>query len=747
MEMAALRRLRPVLRSQHLLLEFPAPDRLKRRKITSGTSRSVTMRTDESVRTAQQHQGVRCNAREHCIITYEDIRALREVYWELTPAVQSKWLLAKMIAASHGDGSKERVLYTVQRNTLCASCMRSVFSISDKKWYGLRRKLHGGEVHYMEDGRGGDFRDHPQRVAIIEWLRGHVDAQGQCMPNTDQIHLPPGRWRTVYEQMLAALDGGGEEPATYSYFMRVVHLHFPMVRVPAEQRFTKCEECLELKSRRRKTNSRVELKVIAQARNEHLRKVLLEREKYWDHRRKAKSEKDDYLSIIIDGMDQTKTVLPRMAEETSKMSRADTLQVHVTGVLVHGRGAFVYLTSKRTSADSNLCVDSIIRTLLKLPAPLPPVLYIQGDNHSGDMKNKFVMGFLALLVQMKVFQKVKFNLLPVGHTHEDIDQMFSRFSIALGNTNTESPQHLEERLSRAYKPHPDVTYVQNTVDFKTWITPYLLNIGGHKPPHTFKFHRSNPDSMQFKMWTRHTIWKPQAWLKFLTSSEMLGADNLTAGYSEILELDADLILRNMDRIFRPFFVREESYGEWEEFFAAWKNYVEPEFNEVWHAFMERFNNQDGDNAMLVAEKKEEECDSEEAVPEDLVYIGHRRKKHAEELELVFTCGTMVAIWTNGDEEDVFECGRILAEKEESVEIQWYGTKSKGGTGVWGPLLKQGTTEKYTQEVSKESVVWSGFELTKGNKIRVKDLRIIRSRLESAVGDKSSSEDSDEGEGS
>jgi hypothetical protein len=525
------------------------------------------------------------------------------------------------------------------------------------------------------------------------------------------------------------------------------------VRVPKEQRFTKCNECLTLKSRRRKTRERSKLKKIAKDRNEHLQKVLVEREKYWDHRRKAKSEKKDYLSIIIDGMDQTKTVLPRMAEETAKMSRADTLQVHVTGVLVHGRGAFVYLTSKRTSSDSNLCVDSIVRTLLKLPAPLPPVLYIQGDNASGDTKNKYMMGFFALLVQMKVFQKVKFSLLPVGHTHEDIDQMFSRFSVALGNSNTESPQHLEQRLRRGYKPHPVVTYVQNTVDFKTWINPFLLRLQGHKPPHTFKFHRSNPDSLQFKMWTRHTTWRPQAWRKFLTTSEMVGADNLRAGYSEILELDADLILRNMDRIFRPFFVREESYGEWEEFFAAWKNYVQPEFNEVWDEFMERFNNQEGDNAVvLVEEKKEEQCDSEDDVAEDMVYTGYKRKKKPEDLVLEFTCGSMAAIWMDessddgedegAEEEQVFECGRILQEEEDTIEIQWYATKLKSGTGVWRPLLKKGTTEKYTQEIAKTSVIWGGFDLTKGKKIRAKDLRIIQNRLEFAEEEKNTSEESE-----
>jgi hypothetical protein len=287
--------------------------------------------------------------------------------------------------------------------------------------------MQEGVVNYEPDRGVGELRPDPTRVAVIEWMRGHIDAQGQHMPNINQIHLPPGKWRGVHELMQAHLALHGSAVATYSYFKRIVYEVFPTVRVPREQRFTKCKLCLKFKSDRQKTMNREELKKIAVGRSEHLQKVLAERTKYWDHRRKGKDNGRGYLSIIIDGMDQKKTVLPRMALQTSAMSKAEKLQVHVMGVLVHGRGAFVYLTSKRTSNDSNLSIDCLIRTLLQLPAPLPPVLYLQGDNASGDTKNKFVMAFLAILVQMNVFKKVKFSLLPVGHTHEDIDQMFPIF--------------------------------------------------------------------------------------------------------------------------------------------------------------------------------------------------------------------------------------------------------------------------------------------------------------------------------
>ena len=107
---------------------------------------------------------------------------------------------------------------------------------------------------------------------------------------------------------------------------------------------------------------------------------MKERRKYWKHRRKARNHKQTYLSMIIDGMDQSKTWLPRLTEETQRMQRQTKLIVGVTGVLVHGHGSYVYLTTEETPKDSNLTIEVLMRTLLQLPKPLPSVLYLQADN-------------------------------------------------------------------------------------------------------------------------------------------------------------------------------------------------------------------------------------------------------------------------------------------------------------------------------------------------------------------------------
>ena len=62
---------------------------------------------------------------------------------------------------------------------------------------------------------------------------------------------------------------------------------------------------------------------------------------------------------------------------------------------------------------------------------LPPILNVQVDNATGDNKNRFVFCFWSLLVANKIFREVYVNFMIVGHTHDDIDALFGRWSMAL----------------------------------------------------------------------------------------------------------------------------------------------------------------------------------------------------------------------------------------------------------------------------------------------------------------------------
>ncbi|CAG0892218.1 unnamed protein product [Darwinula stevensoni] len=98
------------------------------------------------------------------------------------------------------------------------------------------------------------------------------------------------------------------------------------------------------------------------------------------------------------------------------------------GVMVYpGKGIleFAYVDMGQYPDDSNLTIEVILRTLLHVKEYLKPKLFLQMDNSTRENKNKYLCALAHLLVEEGIFEEVVFNFHPVGHTHEDIDQLFS----------------------------------------------------------------------------------------------------------------------------------------------------------------------------------------------------------------------------------------------------------------------------------------------------------------------------------
>ena len=139
--------------------------------------------------------------------------------------------------------------------------------------------------------------------------------------------------------------------------------------------------------------------------------VRRERQKYYHHREKSRSEPEKYLTIIVDGMDQNKTNVPHINQQTKSTQNLWRLRTHLTGALVHtksekGKLSFALM---QWPHDSYLTVTVFLSVLLKLRSKLPKwpeILYVQLDNTSRENKNRYVLAFFALLVKLKMFKKV-----------------------------------------------------------------------------------------------------------------------------------------------------------------------------------------------------------------------------------------------------------------------------------------------------------------------------------------------------
>ncbi|CAH3166517.1 unnamed protein product [Pocillopora meandrina] len=108
------------------------------------------------------------------------------------------------------------------------------------------------------------------------------------------------------------------------------------------------------------------------------------------------------------------------------------------------------------------------------------------DNCVRENKNRYMFALLALLVEEKIFEKIRVNFLLVGHTHEDIDAFFGVFSKHLDKLDVYTSTckiliyftlhcHLEllKALETCMKnPTPKPYMLKMVYDTKSWISDY-----------------------------------------------------------------------------------------------------------------------------------------------------------------------------------------------------------------------------------------------------------------------------------
>ena len=206
--------------------------------------------------------------------------------------------------------------------------------------------------------------------------------------------------------------------------------------------------------------------------NEHRIAQGLEWTKLAKHREKCYKNPEKYLGICIDGMDQKKTELPHFLRIPKNMDEKYFIAVHVVGCLVINGTlkSKVFLNYPNIHNDSNLTIHAVQHVLNTWEGPLPPVLYVQLDNTSRENKNKFTMAYFNMLVEKGIFKKIKIGFLIVGHTHDQIDQMFSQFSVKLNRQRAFRLDSLKEIIIDSYTPKPEIIFVDQVADFKKFVS-------------------------------------------------------------------------------------------------------------------------------------------------------------------------------------------------------------------------------------------------------------------------------------
>ena len=320
-----------------------------------------------------------------------------------------------------------------------------------------------------------------ERAAQTErWCEEFIELHGCQMPDLPLVCLNDIPIVDMSTQCAIDLEDI-IKPLTCRQFRRVWAKKFAKwCRKRARKPFGTCTVCAGYKSRlAANARNKEEIARLKQEFIEHLTMQKIERGIYYKHR--AKGMKGEAISIIIDGMDQSKLTLPHFKLTPKDVS--GFLETKITGVLVHGKVFDCYISEPQVRHDSNLNLTCLHHTLVKLldsyaPGTAPRVLYLQVDGGS-ENKNQWMISYLALLIELGIFDKIKMCFLPVGHTHEDIDQAFSRIATYLNKHDALSYDEFVEAITRSIShdtKKPNVINVGQSFDFKAWLNSRLPNV-------------------------------------------------------------------------------------------------------------------------------------------------------------------------------------------------------------------------------------------------------------------------------
>jgi hypothetical protein len=155
--------------------------------------------------------------------------------------------------------------------------------------------------------------------------------------------------------------------------------------------FAKCDECCEFREKMNDTKDKAEKAELAQKYKKHIYFVMKERRVYYRHMAQATRHPREYLSLIIDGADQSDHGLPHFHARSHKTEAAWKMKLHLMGVIAHGRGSFLYTVPSHAAQGHNVSIQALWRTIILLKereGRLPPKLYLQLDNTTKQCKGK-----------------------------------------------------------------------------------------------------------------------------------------------------------------------------------------------------------------------------------------------------------------------------------------------------------------------------------------------------------------------
>jgi len=154
-----------------------------------------------------------------------------------------------------------------------------------------------------------------------------------------------------------------------------------------------------------------------------------------------------------------------------------------------------------------------------------------------------------------IYKQVYVGFLMVGHTHEDVDAMFSKFSESMRTKDAYTLPQMMDIFRNSYSGHPVPSLVEEVPDFKSFLEGYIPDKGdalcGHKDPLQFRFlYIDGFPVMQYRMNPLQDEWKPHKGIKMWKEDSVTGQALLPQGQPKPIKIcsylqDNDMVVKGI----------------------------------------------------------------------------------------------------------------------------------------------------------------------------------------------------------
>ena len=360
-------------------------------------------------------------------------------------------------------------------------------------------------------------------VSARSWLLEYAQTHGDTSPLTPCYFLPCGLkqfyWATYWTQ---EREKNSVNIAGLSLFCKVWQRELPFIKIRTSSTpFTACGLCQYLKMLAASQQEQVLREQVLHRLGHHYAFQGAQRLAVAALWRESERDQSDSTMLIIDKMDQSKTITPRVnaLKATHFMKGGHRLVVGLVGCLLPLWHRPIMLTVlEDVEHGSDMQCSSLLAMIMQVHKKLghlPRIFRVNADNTVKETKNTVTLFWTCWMLaqcwntRLHMFE---FLYLLVGHTHNSLDQTFAYLGGALRNRDHLSIEEMFEVLQSHMSNPPLWQHLRDIYQWRAAQPSYLASthIRGISTPHHVRIFKCRDGSigLQHKRWVTDNMWSP-----------------------------------------------------------------------------------------------------------------------------------------------------------------------------------------------------------------------------------------------